>query len=97
MIKLIQTQPEGGDCTAPYDVVFNEPYTVGEFIDEILKRGEWGIITISTHQGSRVRVKYSRKGLKDQLPVLIAEALVTKAQAGGGWSRMDYSITALEK
>lgn len=94
---FIQTHSEGGDCTAPYDVVFNEPYTVREFIDEILKRREWGTISISTLQGNSVRIEYSGNESKDQLPASIAGAPVAKVDAAGGWSRMDYYITALEK
>ncbi|WP_300935186.1 hypothetical protein [uncultured Muribaculum sp.] len=95
-IMFIQTHAEGRDCTAPYDVVFGEPYTVRGFINEILKRREWGKISISTHQGSHILIEYGCNGLKEQLPEPIVGASVTKVQAAGGWSRMDYRITALE-
>lgn len=44
MIKLIQTRPESRDCTAPYDVKFDKPYTIGELVNEVLttRSNEWG-------------------------------------------------------
>lgn len=93
--KLKQTHAEGGDCTAPYDVIIDKSYTVTEFVAEVLTRNpnEWGIISIATSQG-RKEVNYRSGKLEEALPDLIANNTVLRVNASGGWSRMDYSIKA---
>ena len=93
--KLKQTHAEGGDCTAPYDVLLDESYTVTEFVAEVLTRNtkEWGIISIATLKGCK-KVDYRCGKLEEPLPDLIANATVLHVNASGGWSRMDYSIKA---
>ena len=43
MIKFKQTARMGGDETAPYDVIFDQQYTVREFIDYVLPAGSGAI------------------------------------------------------
>lgn len=44
MFRLIRTHKPGGDECAPYDVRFDEPYTIGEFVKDVLTErcNEWG-------------------------------------------------------
>lgn len=100
--KLIQLAPEGGDCTAPYDVDFVWPMTVGEFIEEILKRNEWGSICIYKSKRDSLlgitkttylsSTTYDNDKLTYQFPKDILERLVEHAEASGGWSNMSYNI-----
>ena len=41
--RMYQTRPEGGDCTAPYDIDFFESYTVKEFVNDILVMSPWNM------------------------------------------------------
>ena len=51
MFKLIQTGPEGSDCTAPYEVALNGEYTVEQFVkDVILDKRECGSIYTVGHE-----------------------------------------------
>ncbi len=89
MIKLTQTSETFGDCTALYSVEMTKPYTVGEFIKEVLKRKEWGYI--ETDDGDKCEYKGS-KILSTDIPDETLSKPVIKARAHGGWSRMDYVL-----
>lgn len=93
--KLKQTHAEGGDCTAPYDVILDKSYTVAEFVAEILKCNpkEWGIISIATPKGY-IEINYYCGKIEELLPEVIGNTSVLQVKASGGWSRMDYSIKA---
>lgn len=97
MFKLMQTGPERGDCTAPYDVIFDKPYTVREFVSAVLteRKDEWGTIGINnghTFLGSP-RMEY-RYGAGEYEPLKdFFDKPVKSATASGGWTAMDYLLT----
>ena len=104
MIKLIQARPESRDCTAPYDVVLSKPYTITEFIKEVLatRSGDWGEFVVR-RKGSDwldhmavVKYRYgkleNRDGKKAEIPENLAILSITEVKASGGWSAMDYNI-----
>ncbi len=98
MIKLIQTRPESRDCTAPYDVKFDKPYTIGELVNEVLttRRNGWGDFEVreggSWFKPTICRVDYRYGKLMGELPEDIAKLPIVRATAYGGWSAMDYNI-----
>lgn len=90
--KMTQTRPEGGDCTAPYDIDFYEKCTLKEFIDEVLScKDEWGYIDIR-HNKISFRVEYRYGELKTPISNEIFGRTVIFAEASGGWTRMDYKL-----
>lgn len=89
MIKLEQISETFGDCTALYSVEMTKPYTVGEFIKEVLKRKEWGYI--ETDDGDKCEYKQT-KIISNDIPEEAMNKTVIKARAHGGWSRMDYVL-----
>ncbi len=104
MLKFIQTHPAGGDCTAPYDVILDKPYTVGEFISEVLttRPKEWGEFFVR-YKGSgyfdrmaRAEYRYgemkNRHGEKTAIPEEYAVMPIKEVKAAGGWSVMDYNL-----
>ncbi len=96
MIKLHRCGCEGGDGTAPYEVVLDQSYTVRTFIEAILKeRGtEWGIIEII--KGNDVfdfpSYAYRYGELTSKMDKCFLDETVISVKASGGWSRMDYLI-----
>jgi hypothetical protein len=95
MIKLTQTSETFGDCTALYSVEMDKPYTVKEFIKQVLKRKEWGYIGIEDNDSIFGEPKCEYKGktiITENLPEEILSQPVVKVRASGGWSRMDYII-----
>lgn len=91
MLKFIQTHPPGSDCTAPYDVILDKPYTVGEFINEVLttRSNEWG----SFHLTYYTMMDYDRgKIIKNNIPDECMSMRIKEVKASGGWSAMDYYI-----
>lgn len=95
MFKLKQAGREGGDCTAPYDVILDKEYTVKEFVETVVSRdGEWGYIGIAA-KGSIFgdpHCEYKWGKLLYDLPEEIHNKKVISAKAHGGWSRMDYRL-----
>ena len=84
----------GGDCITPYKLVFDKPITVKEFIDEVLKREEWGYIGIykpGTIFGDPC-CEYKKAKLLNHLPKEILNKPIASANASGGWTRMDYIL-----
>lgn len=91
LFEFISAGPEAGDCTAPYDIRFNRECTVREFIDEVLKRNEWGYICINNYvNGPRCEYKYDK--LLTPLSHAILDMPIKSATANGGWTRMDYVL-----
>lgn len=103
-LKFIQTHAESRDCTAPYDVILDKPYTVEEFIREIqtTRLGEWGEFVVR-RKGSGwfdrmavVEYRYgkieNRDGEKTEIPDIIASLPVKEVKANGGWSAMSYHL-----
>ena len=96
MFKLVQLKPEGSDCTAPYEVQLNGEYTVGEFINDVLKDvREWGYIGINNDRtvfgDPHCEYKYGK--LTSPMDEKFLNMRVTSARASGGWSRMDYILS----
>ena len=96
MFRLHQIRPEGGDCTAPYDVELNGEYSVEQFIhDVLLNDREWGKIGIYNGQGliTDPNCEYRYGRLISKLPEEYLKLRVVSATAHGGWSLMDYVLT----
>ena len=77
-------------------VSLNKECSVGEFIDSVLKRNEWGYIGIKNHRhifGSP-NCKYRRdKIVNTEFTEEYLYRKVATVSASGGWSRMDYILT----
>ena len=90
--EIIQSRPEGSDCTAPYNIHFYKKCTVKEFIDEILSRkDEWGRIIVS-HDRASFEVEYRYGELKTPISNEILERTIIFADGSGGWTSMDYRL-----
>lgn len=94
--KFTQIGKTSGDETTPYMVSLNKECSVGEFIDSVLKRNEWGYIGIKNHRhifGSP-NCKYRRdKIVNTEFTEKYLYRKVATVSASGGWSRMDYILT----
>ncbi len=80
-----------GDCTSSYSISLDKEYTVGEFIDTVLKEksDEWGDIEVvneGSHSYSKGRLSYGN------FPLEILSKNIKKAMSHGGWTNMDYLI-----
>jgi len=98
MIKLKQTSETFGDCTALYSVEMTKPYTVKEFIQEVLTKKEWGYIGIfdedqAWFQSGNPRCEYKGSKLITEMPEEVLNEIVLEAKAHGGWSNMDYKLS----
>lgn len=96
-LKLIYTHKGGpyGDCMSSYDVSFNRTCSLGEFIDAILKRNEWGTIRIGSFSdrdllpeleykyGLIVKSEFSEKDLRKE---------VQSVYASYGWTCGNYWV-----
>lgn len=97
MLKFKQTRPEGGDCTASYDVILDKEYTVMDFIFEIVRnnKGEWGSFHIQTgeHIFDGPKIEYRCGALLYGIPGDLCFKKIKRVWSDGGWSAMDYFIT----
>lgn len=97
MFELKQTGEERGDCTAPYAVILDKPYTVQDFVNTVLERTEdWGYIGIDDHKNwsnGTPNCEYRWGNLKTRMPEEIMDKPIKSVKADGGWSRMDYLLT----
>lgn len=89
---------DNSDATSNYDIILDKPYTVGEFVKEVLTREEWGDIRIkltdSWFDGPRLEYRHDRV-IGGNLDGYLNKTIKT-VFANGGWSAMSYWIT-LEK
>lgn len=98
MLKFIQTHETGGDCTAPYDVMLDKPYTVGAFVEEVLatRSNEWGNFNVmgsgSDYFHPTARVEYRYGKLLEALPENLLSMQIDRVKAHGGWTNMDYRL-----
>ena len=98
MLKFIQTHAAGGDETAPYDVIPDKPYTVGEFINEVLitRPNEWGEFIVrrkgSGYFGRMASAEYRYGKMETEIPAEFATQPIKEVKAAGGWSSMDYNL-----
>ena len=101
MFTLMASTPVGGDCTCGYHVFLDKKYTVGEFIETVLRErpGEWGYIGIKKKKSTfgDPHCEYSHGRLTtDSLPEDVLNKVVKNVTSSGGWSRMDYLISVEE-
>ena len=80
----------GENCTMGYHVEIDKPCTVEELIKEILKRNEWGNITIQIE--NPLNLKYDNDKLISQLPSQYCKRNIHIVTAHGGLSNIDYII-----
>lgn len=95
MFKLKQTGEMRRDCTAPYKVVLDKTYTVGELIKTILARtNDWGYIGIDNQKDifGNPNCEYGYGKLLSTLPEEYLAKNVVSAVADGGYTRFDYLI-----
>lgn len=80
----------GGDCTASYDVELDKPYTVAEFINEVLttRKNEWGSINVK----DAFYLKYRYGKTEQEIPEQYANLSVKKVKAAGGYTAMSYDV-----
>lgn len=94
MLVFNETSDVGSDCTATYSVTFNGKLTVDEFINEILKRGEWGCIEISEYKNNLKPRCYNYKNNKlwRKISKKVLNSYIKEIHAHGGWSLMNYVV-----
>ena len=98
MIRIKATGGMGGDDTYPYDAIMDRPYTVREFVDEVLfKKGNWGCIRVSDNPRDalgEVLCWYSHGKLEEEYASLkeCEDKQVKSANGSGGWSRYDFTL-----
>lgn len=96
MIAFKQTHPTGSDCTAPYDVTTDVPYTVERFANETVGKGDqWGkfrIYDIKTKQGVECEFKYRGEWITPIPPEYLNRQIAGTVKASGGWGNMDYYL-----
>lgn len=83
-----------GDETSRYEVYFDKPTTVAEFIVEVLKNRsqEWGTFslgwTISFIKYRYGKYLFTNEALFNE----IKNKKIVSAKASGGWTAMDYIL-----
>ncbi|MDT3386704.1 MAG: hypothetical protein LIR46_02920 [Bacteroidota bacterium] len=92
LFDFIATVPTVGYYGTPYELLFYKECTIREFIDEVLKRNEWGTIHINDY----ISCSYEKDKLKTPLSHAILDATIKSATAHGGWSNVDYWLDILE-
>lgn len=98
MLTFIQAHATGSDCTAPYDVIMDKPYTVGEFINEVFttRPGEWGEVVVKRKGRSyfdrMASAEYRYGEMESAMPEEFASLPIKEVKAAGGWSNMDYYL-----
>lgn len=102
MINLKQRTRTFQDCTAGYEIHLTKQYTVKEFIDEVLTKDEWGVISISDgteawYNSGTPLVEYKRGNLLNKMPDEYLDKVIIKATAFGGYSNMDYKLMVLNE
>lgn len=84
----------GGDCTSQYYVTISKPMTVGEFIDEFMKKnpGEWGVFIVKTGPDyfDRVEYEYRYGKLLSSPDKELFDRKIKDVTGGGGWSNSDF-------
>lgn len=90
---------DNGDATSDYKVSFTESFTVEQFLHEYLStKDEWGYVSINKpfyFSRDNVLLEYNRGNALYPNTTLLEQVrhkTVTKIEASGGWSRMDYIL-----
>ena len=103
MLELNCAGNTSSDCATPYDISMNHPYTVKEFIGDMLIQfpGEWGYIQLYKRGeiwgDNIVRCRYRNGHLQASLPDKYMDREVYAAKAWAGFSRMDVTLTLQTK
>ena len=97
MIRIKAMGSMGGDATYPYKAIMDRPYTVREFVDEVIaKKDNWGRIDVSDSPDNRRKEvlcwyqygKLGERGMREGYD----DKLVKSAHGSGGWSRYDFTL-----
>ncbi|MCK9592692.1 MAG: hypothetical protein M0Q91_11875 [Methanoregula sp.] len=96
-MKFTQITQTAGDCTAGFAIDLDREYTVGELINEILTRHEWGYIGIHNEgqawfQHGTPNCEYRKDKLVTEMQKEVLTMKIKSVTASGGYSRMDYII-----
>lgn len=83
-----------GDCTNKYNISLSKEYTVGEFIDTILKErtDEWGSMEILSASVCSYCSYYKGNLTNKKFAPDVLSKNIRKVVGHGGWTRMDYII-----
>ena len=87
MFKMICVSEPSGDCCYMYDVRYDKPCVVGDVINYILSRGEWGSINVDGYN-----VDYQGDKINSTIPNETLSKRVLKIRAYGGWFMMNFYI-----
>ena len=91
-IKLTRTAGPFGDECSIYDVTFTHNSTVSDLIDYVRqKKGDWGYVDVYSDKKYRLSYSYGNI-ITDNIPDAIKDMKISKMNAYGGWSRLDYNI-----
>lgn len=95
MFKFRKISHTFGYETAVYEVDLDKKYTVKEFVDTVLSRGnEWGYVFIINPRQKVCDYSYGRLvGCVDES---FFDKIIDYVESDGGWSRMDYYIKIKE-
>ena len=96
MYKLMKVYPKYNSPYAYGYVDFNREYTIGEFIEETLKKypAVSGYFSID---GTSLEVQYAKGELSGKaFPEKVLEARIAAVSFCTGWNKADYVITKLE-
>ena len=96
MFKLIRVFPTHASPYVGGYVDFDRQYTVGEFIEETLKKNP--AISGSFVVDATSLVEHYRKGklLNEDFPEKVLKARIADVSFYAGWNKADYVITKLE-
>lgn len=94
---------ESGDATVAYNVRFDHPYTVGEFIKEFYEDseyGNWGEVSIGDSPKQWWNCKticFYRYGKWEiECPEEYLNRVIKSAHGRGGWSLYDFILVLKE-
>ena len=90
--KLIATTSIAGDCTQGYDVILDQPYTLNDFLERLVKEEprEWGSIYVL----DQLIAKYRYGNITNKIENFeeFKDQFIFSIKSNGGWSKMDYFI-----
>lgn len=97
MFRLVKTGGPFGDSTCNYNVVMDKPYTVKEFILEVLKNErEWGYVRIGENFTGKKVCEYRHGSIVFLDESVDTSKTIKSGWANGGWSAMDYFLEVEE-
>ena len=101
-LNFVKTR-DNGDATSEYNVLFTEVFTVEQFLHEyLLKQNEWGYVSVDKPyyvSDDSIILEYQDDiafNINTNLLEKVRHKIVTKIEASGGWSRMDYTLFTKE-